>query len=141
MGSFYVLTISLVRTSAEKNIHSTKKCGHKDFAFTLVHPRRATTATRHALFQSPTTAGGAPRVCALSLCAVAQFVFSFVFEGLRPINCPFVLRILIHVHVGRSASPPPSGPYAHAADGSTAISIATDGPFSVFDIDLDCDGR
>ena len=44
-------------------------------------PRRAT-ATRSSS-RRPTTAGGAPRVCALSRCVVAQFVLSFVFEGYR----------------------------------------------------------
>ena len=52
------------------------------------------------------------------------------------VNWPFVVRIL--THVGRSASPP-SGSYA--ADGTNAISIATDGgAFSVFGIGLDGDG-
>ena len=51
------------------------------------------------------------------------------------INWSFVVRIL--THVGRSASPP-SGSYA--ADGTNAISIATDGAFSVFGIGLDGDG-
>ena len=42
-------------------------------------------------------------------------------------------------HPRRSLSfAPPSGPYV--ADGSNVISIATDGAFSVFGIDLDGDG-
>ena len=73
-------------------------------------------------------------MCFISVrrCSIRSFVRVL---GFASINCSFVLRILIHV--GCSASPP-SGPYA--ADGSTAISIVTDGAFSVFGIDLDGDG-